>query len=87
MLSERLARACGGVILSARVDREGAGNGAPVIEDMRDVGDLIHRQSFSEPQDEVVVLAAVERAAPATEVTGQAGPEYRQVIDKVLRPE
>ena len=53
------------------------GMGAPVVEDPGDVGDAVG--TVHEPQDEVVVLAAVVARPEATELDGELAPVDAQV--------
>jgi hypothetical protein len=80
---EGLARGLVGVGLGRARRRRGAGDLAPVIQHLGDVGDPL--RALGEAEEEVVVLAAVEPMPEASDLREEAVTEDRQVGDVVHR--
>src|SRR5207248_1892307 len=79
VVGDRLARPVGRVVLFLRRQCRRTGDGAPMVEDVRDVMDPLRASPRGGAQDEIVVLAAFVTLAKPAYRLDQAAAEHTEM--------
>ena len=87
MVVQRLEPGFRGIVLAVRSQGRGSGKNAPVVEDMRDVDDPVARHVGHAPQQQILILAALDAHPEAPDLFQQIPPEDAEVAYVVLRVE